>query len=141
MEHVTKLLLVATAPREVLTIGFSKRSDQRVAMLVADLVALVAVTGIDCHCNDSCTSAVAPAIVGGLGLGTDGPGPGTVSFEATLRGPASFEDEKAPSSLKAVRHLSPLNWQRAGDAHRAGSAAASVPASNSEFTAEFACTC
>ena len=38
MKHVTKLPLVATGPREVLTISFSERADQRVAVLVSPLL-------------------------------------------------------------------------------------------------------
>jgi hypothetical protein len=30
MEHVTKLPLVATGPREALTIGFSERADHKI---------------------------------------------------------------------------------------------------------------
>ena len=78
MEHVTKLLFVATGPRKVLAICFSKRADQRVAALAADLAALVAVAGINSHSElQACNLCVWPRPSSGAGgLGTDGPGPG-----------------------------------------------------------------
>jgi hypothetical protein len=49
MKHVAKLLLVATASREALTIGFSERTDQRVPVLATDLAAFVVVSGVKGH--------------------------------------------------------------------------------------------
>jgi hypothetical protein len=49
MEHLTKLLLVAIASREALTIGFSERADQCVAVPAANLPAFIAVSAIECH--------------------------------------------------------------------------------------------
>jgi hypothetical protein len=49
MKHVAKFLLVAKAPREAFTIGFSERADQRVAVLTTDLSAHVVLSRIKGH--------------------------------------------------------------------------------------------
>src|SRR5215472_10160864 len=48
-EHVAKLLLVAMAAREALTVGFPERTDQGPAVLAANLAALAAASRINCH--------------------------------------------------------------------------------------------
>src|SRR5262249_26608764 len=60
MEHVTKLPLVATDPREVLTIGFSERADQRIAVFAADFASLVAVSSVNSHSDSPGFEAMWP---------------------------------------------------------------------------------
>jgi hypothetical protein len=76
MEHVTKLPLVATGPREVLTISFSERADQRVAVFAADFATLVAVSSVNSHSDSPGFEAMWPRPLVGAGgrLGDGSPG-------------------------------------------------------------------
>jgi hypothetical protein len=75
MEHVTKLFLVATGPREAFTIGSSERADKRVAVLAADLAGFVAMSGVDCHSELQISNLCGPGRLGAGGLGgSTGPG-------------------------------------------------------------------
>src|SRR5262245_17390684 len=101
MEHVTKLPLVATGPREVLTISFSERADQRVAVLPADFATLVAVSSVNSHSELRALKGCGPGHSSGLrGLGDGWSG----AWRCHSRR-AYFEDEEPPAGRSKFQGL------------------------------------